>query len=73
MAEENGDVIFIKVDVDDNEETSEACGIEGMPTFQFYKGGEKLDQIVGASEPKLLEYVNKYKDVAGETTGDEIV
>ena len=28
-------VMFIKVDVDDNEETSEACNIRAMPTFQF--------------------------------------
>jgi hypothetical protein len=28
------DMVFVKVDVDDNEETSEECGISAMPTFQ---------------------------------------
>ena len=31
-----------KVDVDENEETAQSCGIEAMPTFQFFKGGEKV-------------------------------
>lgn len=39
---------LVKVDVDTNEETAQACGIEAMPTFQFYKGGEKVHQIRGA-------------------------
>ena len=34
--------LLVKVDVDENEETAQACGIEAMPTFQFYKGGEKV-------------------------------
>jgi hypothetical protein len=28
---------FLKVDVDENEETTIACNITNMPTFQFYK------------------------------------
>ena len=41
--------ILVKVDVDANAETAQACGIEAMPTFQFYKNGEKKDQIRGAN------------------------
>ena len=55
------DVIFIKVDVDENAETAEACGIEAMPTFHFYKGGEKVDELVGASEAKLKEKIEQNK------------
>ena len=33
MSEENGDVVFIKVDVDDNSETSEACEISSCLPF----------------------------------------
>merc|ERR1712022_97215 len=49
LEEELGEkAILVKVDVDANEETAQACGIEAMPTFQFYKGGEKVHQIRGA-------------------------
>merc|ERR1719218_55407 len=40
--------VLVKVDVDENAETAEACGIEAMPTFQFFKNGEKVHQIRGA-------------------------
>ena len=43
-----GVAILCKVDVDENDETAQACGIEAMPTFQFYKNGEKVHQIRGA-------------------------
>ena len=31
------DCQFVKVDVDENEETTTACNVTNMPTFQFYK------------------------------------
>merc|ERR1712006_49985 len=40
LAEEMPDVVFVKVDVDENEETAGSCGISCVPTFQFYKGRE---------------------------------
>ena len=49
LAEELGDTVdLVKVDVDENADTSEACGISCMPTFQFYKGGAKVAEIQGA-------------------------
>ena len=54
---ENSDVVFIKVDVDDNSETSEACGISCMPTFQFYKSAGKVGEFSGADEEQLKEKV----------------
>merc|ERR1712087_843411 len=38
-------VIFCACDVDANGQTSEKAGIQCMPTFQFYKGGNKVDQL----------------------------
>uniref|UniRef100_A0A8C6UEM5 Thioredoxin n=1 Tax=Neogobius melanostomus TaxID=47308 RepID=A0A8C6UEM5_9GOBI len=58
---ENKDVVFLKVDVDEASDVSEKCGISSMPTFQFYKNGEKLEQFSGASEEKLRATVAKLK------------
>jgi thiol-disulfide isomerase/thioredoxin len=53
MQEEFPSVVFTKIDVDANEEAAAACGIQAMPTFQFYKGGQKVGEIKGANEGKL--------------------
>ena len=37
-----------------------ACQISAMPTFQVFKGGAKVDELVGASKDKLRELVSKY-------------
>merc|ERR1712167_283408 len=47
LAEKNPDVVFVKVDVDENQETAAACGINCMPTFQFYKNGAKTFEMQG--------------------------
>merc|ERR1712144_182767 len=59
--EHTGDVVFVKVDVDENEETSAACGIQCMPTFQFYKETEKIHEFSGASEEKIREAIAAHK------------
>ena len=43
----------VKVDVDDNEETAALFGVRAMPTFMFFHKGEKVEELVGASEAKL--------------------
>ncbi|XP_077980511.1 thioredoxin-like [Glandiceps talaboti] len=61
MASEFPNVVFLKVDVDENEETSQAYGISAMPTFVFIKNGQKVEDFSGASEDKLRKTVNKLK------------
>ena len=61
MEKEFPDCIFYKVDVDKNEETSEAEGINAMPTFKFYRNGKKVDEMTGASEAKLREKIEQNK------------
>ena len=59
MAAENTDVVFRKIDVDENKEAAEAAGITAMPTFKFYKGGAELTgaTITGANEEKIKQAV----------------
>ena len=57
LATEMEDVLFVKVDVDENEETARACEITAMPTFQFYIKGERIRQITGASEENIRKAI----------------
>merc|ERR1711943_14504 len=50
-----------KLVVDENEETAGACGIQAMPTFQYYKTGAKVHEFSGASEDKIREAIAKWK------------
>ncbi|KAK2863021.1 hypothetical protein Q5P01_002554 [Channa striata] len=56
---ENKNVVFLKVDVDEADDVSSACKISCMPTFQFYKSGEKVDEFSGADAEKLKETLEK--------------
>eukprot|EP01001_Neometanema_parovale_P000722 NODE_10809_length_575_cov_74.685841_g10532_i0.p2 GENE.NODE_10809_length_575_cov_74.685841_g10532_i0~~NODE_10809_length_575_cov_74.685841_g10532_i0.p2 ORF type:complete len:104 (-),score=46.84 NODE_10809_length_575_cov_74.685841_g10532_i0:198-509(-) len=61
LAAEEPTVEFVKVDVDELEDVAGEAGITCMPTFQFYKGGAKLDVVEGANEGKIKELVAKHK------------
>jgi len=53
LAEEMPDVVFMKVDVDENEAISSRYGISAMPTFKILKNKEVVKELVGASEAGL--------------------
>mmetsp|Transcript_1837 Transcript_1837/g.3754 ORF Transcript_1837/g.3754 Transcript_1837/m.3754 type:complete len:108 (+) Transcript_1837:61-384(+) len=61
LATSHPEAILVKVDVDANAETAEACGISCMPTFQFFKGGEMVDKLEGASVETLTEKIVNLK------------
>jgi thioredoxin 1 len=54
-------ITFIKVDVDENSETSEQAGVTCMPTFQLYKGGSKVGTLEGANEGALRALLDRHK------------
>uniref|UniRef100_A0A3Q2VPU2 Thioredoxin n=1 Tax=Haplochromis burtoni TaxID=8153 RepID=A0A3Q2VPU2_HAPBU len=60
-APENANVIFLKVDVDAAHDVSSSCGIRSMPTFQFYKNGQKLHEFSGADQATLLKKVEELR------------
>jgi thioredoxin 1 len=50
-----GKVKFLKFNVDDNPATPGNFGIRAIPTLLLFKGGEKLDQIVGMVDKAKIE------------------
>lgn len=64
LAGENPQIIFLKVDVDENNETAKAEGIQAMPTFNFYKNSKKVDTLRGANLNGLKDLVKKHSGAA---------
>ncbi len=55
----SGNVQFLKLNVDENQETPVRYGVRGIPTLILFKGGQVLDQVVGAVPKKDLENLVK--------------
>lgn len=50
-----GQAVFLKIDVNRNYETSRACFVNAMPTFQFYLNGKKRHEFSGANQRGLQQ------------------
>ena len=50
-------VNFYKIDVDALEELTMYAGVNCMPTFQLYKGGEHVDTLEGADAAALQDKI----------------
>ena len=54
-----GQLKIVKCNVDDNPSTPSSFGIRAIPTLIFFKGGEKVEQIVGMVDKAKLEHTIK--------------
>jgi thioredoxin 1 len=54
LAEERPDVRFVKLDVDDNQQTAVRYGVLSMPTLMVFRGGEPVLRLVGARRRSRL-------------------
>lgn len=56
LAEEyNGRVKVGKVDIDQSQETASRFGIMSVPTVLLFKGGEKIDSVVGLNSKEFFK------------------
>ena len=46
--EYDGKVKFVKIDTEENFNTTDRYGIRGLPALLVFKGGEQVDQMIGA-------------------------
>jgi thiol-disulfide isomerase/thioredoxin len=52
-SEEFSNVVFLKIDVDENPDTAAKYQVRAMPTFLFIKRGEVIDKLMGANPDAL--------------------
>ncbi len=60
--EYEGKVKVAKLDVDNNQRTAARFNVRSIPTLLFFKGGQVVDQVVGAQPRPVLEA--KFKEHA---------
>ncbi|KAJ5086493.1 thioredoxin, partial [Penicillium alfredii] len=61
LSNENATLKFYKVDVDELASVAADLGISAMPTFAFFKGGERLGELTvrGANPPAIKAAVQE--------------
>ena len=57
--EYQGKVRFVKVDTDENPNTPTRLGIQGIPTFIIFKGGQEVGRVVGADRARLKREIDR--------------
>ncbi|XP_073414445.1 thioredoxin-like [Dendrobates tinctorius] len=55
------EVVFLKVDVDDASDVAAFCDIKCIPTFHFYKNGNRVLEFSGANQASLEQKVQELK------------
>ena len=60
-AQYDGQVKVVKVNTDDNTNIASTYGIRSIPTLMIFKGGERVDMVVGAvPKTTLADTLEKY-------------
>lgn len=59
---------FLKVDADELNAVARSYGVTTMPTFQFFRGGDKCDEVRGADSHRLEARIQKHDD--GDLNGN---
>jgi len=59
-SEEYSSAKFYKVDVDEASDVAQELGIRAMPTFLFFKNGEKVGEVVGANARQIEATIKQH-------------
>lgn len=60
LCDKYSNVVFLEVDVDDCQDVAADCEVKCMPTFQFYKKGQKVGEFSGANKEKLEATITEF-------------
>lgn len=62
LASEHKGAVLAKVDFtkEHGKQLAQKAGVGGFPTFALYKGGKKIDEVIGANEPDLRAKIAKH-------------
>ena len=71
VAERNGDVTLVKVDVDANPELSRRYGVHGIPAVKAFRNGQVVREFVGAQPPVVVS--NFLDDLTAPTEADRLL
>jgi thioredoxin 1 len=55
----DGKVVMAKMNVDENPQTPAKYGVRGIPNIKLFKGGQMVDEVVGAVPRQKLEEMLK--------------
>jgi putative thioredoxin len=64
-----GQVVLAKLDTDANQATAREYGIQGIPAVKAFRGGEVVDEFVGAHPPPVVE---RFFDKLVPTEADQL-
>lgn len=68
LSEQYSGVVFLKIDVDDCQQTARSYGVSSMPTFQFFKNGTKLAEFSGADPDQLRRNIEQHQAPSGSSS-----
>ncbi|XP_053368119.1 glutaredoxin 3 [Clarias gariepinus] len=69
LAKEHKQTMFIKMEAEAVPDVSEKYQVTSVPTFLFFKGGEKIDRLDGAHAPELTNKVQRLASSGGGPAG----
>lgn len=69
LARGNAHTTFVKLEAEEVPEVSEKYGISSVPTFLFFRAGERVDRLDGAHAPELTKKVQQLAAAARSPGG----